>query len=645
MFWPLTVGARVVLAPVGHGDPDVLVDTVARQGIGAVHMVPSLLQALLEHPRLGECTHLARVMCGGEVLSPALARRFHERLPGAGLYHMYGPTETTLALTAARCGAEAPDGRLPLGRPVANTRLYVLDARGEPVPVGAAGELYAGGAQVARGYLGRPALTAERFVPDPFGGQPGGRLYRTGDRVRWLPQGELEFLGRVDHQVKVRGFRIELGEIEARLREHPAVRESVVLVRHDAPGDPRLVAYVAADASAGADVLRAHVAATLPEYMVPAAYVRLDAFPLTPNGKVDRKALPAPEGDAFAARAYEPPAGETEQALAEVWAEVLGVERVGRLDHFFELGGHSLLAVQVISRVRTVLGVEVELGELFTRPVLADFARELDAAARAELPPIEPAPREGRIPLSFGQQRLWFLEQLGNVGSTYHMSKRQRLRGELDRAALVRALDALVARHEALRTTFAQVDGVPEQRIAPADAGFRLREHDLAGHADARTELQALVAQDGHAPFDLERGPLIRGRLIRLAPDDHLLLITMHHIVSDGWSLGVLTRELTALYDAFRRGEASPLPPLPIQYADFAAWQRRWVDGRVLQEQADYWTRTLTGAPELLELPTDRARPRKQDFAGGWVNVELHEELAAALKALSRRHGATLFMT
>ncbi|MDB4951421.1 MAG: sypB, partial [Gemmatimonadetes bacterium] len=347
IFWPLTTGARVVLAPAGHGDPDVLVATIARERIGAVHMVPSLLQLLLEHPRLGECTHLARVMCGGEVLSPALARRFHERLPHAALYHMYGPTETTLAVTAARCQPGALDGRLPLGRPVANTRLYVLDERGQPVPLGAAGELYAGGAQLARGYLARPALTAERFVPDAFGREPGARLYRTGDRVRWLPRGELEFLGRIDDQVKVRGFRIEPGEIEARLREHPAVREAVVLVREDAPGDRRLVAYVVGDDSAGADVLRAHLAATLPEYMVPAAFVRLEALPLTPNGKIDRKALPAPEGDAFAARAYEAPAGETEQALADIWAEVLGVERVGRRDHFFELGGHSLLAVQV----------------------------------------------------------------------------------------------------------------------------------------------------------------------------------------------------------------------------------------------------------------------------------------------------------
>jgi len=647
LFWPLAVGARMVLAPpAGHNDPGELVKTIAREGVGAVHAVPSLLQALLEHPDVGACASLARVMCGGEVLSPALARRFHERLPNATLYHMYGPTETTVAVTAAACRPGEPNGRVPLGRPVANTRAYVLDGRGEPVPVGVAGELCIGGAQVARGYLGRPEQTAERFVADGFGAGPGARLYRTGDLARWLPDGTLEFLGRTDHQVKVRGFRVEPGEIEARLREHPGVREAVVLVREDAPGEKRLVAYLVGGEAAGAEVLRAHLAGTLPEYMVPAAYVRLDEWPLTPNGKVDREALPAPEGDAYAARAYEAPVGETEQALAEIWAEVLGVERVGRRDDFFELGGHSLLAVQVISRVRQVLEAEASLGELFTRPVLADFARELEAAARAALPPIEPAPREGRVPLSFAQQRLWFLERLGNLGSTYHMRTRLRLRGELDRGALARALDRVVERHEALRTTFAQVDGVPEQRIAPAGAGgFHLAEHDLDGRADAKAELDRLLAEEGRARFDLERGPLIRGRLVRLAADDHVLLLTMHHIVSDDWSMGVLTRELSALYAAHRQGREAELPALPVQYADYAAWQRRWVEGRVLQEQADYWADTLAGAPGLLELPTDHPRPAQPDHAGAQLGVGLDEALTAGLKALSRRNGTTLFMT
>ncbi|HEX8697017.1 MAG TPA: amino acid adenylation domain-containing protein, partial [Longimicrobium sp.] len=392
--------------------------------------------------------------------------------------------------------------------------------------------------------------------------------------------------------------------------------------------------------------LRAHLAERLPEHMVPAAYVRLEALPRTPGGKVDRRALPAPEGEAYARRGYEAPVGEVEEALAEVWADVLGVERVGRRDHFFELGGHSLLAVQVVSRVRQVLGVEAALNELFDRPVLADFARAVQAAARAELPPIEPADRGGRLALSFAQQRLWFLEQLGGMGSAYHLPKRLRLRGALDAGALSRALDRIVARHEALRTTFVVAGGEPEQRIAPPEAArFPLLEHDLRGHADAPAELDRLVAEEAGAPFDLEHGPLVRGRLLRLADDDHVLLLTLHHIVSDAWSTGVLVQELGALYAAFHRGEDDPLPPLPVQYADYAAWQRRWVDGEVLRRQADYWTRTLAGAPELLELPADHARPARQDHAGAIVRVELDEALTAALKALSRLQGTTLFMT
>ncbi|HEX2206961.1 MAG TPA: amino acid adenylation domain-containing protein, partial [Longimicrobium sp.] len=478
----------------------------------------------------------------------------------------------------------------------------------------------------------------------PFGGEPGARMYRTGDLARWRPDGTMEFLGRTDFQVKVRGFRIEPGEIEARLAEHADVREAVVLAREDVPGDVRLVAYFVG--AVDAEALRAHLSERLPEYMVPAAYVRLDALPLTPNGKIDRKALPAPEGDAYASREYEAPASETEQALAEIWSEVLGVERIGRRDGFFKLGGHSLLAVRVVSRVRQVLGVEVPLVELFRSPLLADLARVIENAARTELPPIERVDRGGRLPLSFAQQRLWFLEQLGDLGGTYHIPTRLRLQGELERGALRRALDAIVARHEALRTTFVEVEGGPVQRIAPVEESrFQLAEHDLGGDPEAQSELRRLLGEEARAPFDLARGPLIRGRLIRLARDEHVLVVTVHHVVSDGWSMGVFTRELGALYGAFRRGEPDPLPALPVQYADYAAWQRRWVEGDVLQAQTEYWTETLAGAPELLELPTDRPRPARQDHAGASVGVVMDEALTAGLKALGQRHGTTLFMT
>ncbi|HET7234233.1 MAG TPA: amino acid adenylation domain-containing protein, partial [Longimicrobium sp.] len=380
LFWPLGAGARLVLArPEGHRDPAYLLDILRRERVTTVHFVPSLLAAFLVHLDVERSAvpELKRVMCSGEALPPELVARFGERLPGVELHNLYGPTEASVDVTFWRCPTDGSATRVSIGRPVPNTRIYLLDQGGEPVPVGVAGELYIGGVQVARGYLGRPELTAERFVADPFGGEPGARLYRTGDLGRWLPDGTIEYLGRIDFQVKVRGFRIELGEIEARLAEHAGVREAVVVAREDAPGERRLVAYLVGGEAVEVDALRAHVGATLPEYMVPAAYVRLEEWPLTPSGKLDRKALPAPEGDAYAAREYEAPEGETEQALAEIWAEVLRVERVGRWDHFFDLGGHSLLAVQMVSRLRQALGVELPLSAVFQHPVFATLADDI----------------------------------------------------------------------------------------------------------------------------------------------------------------------------------------------------------------------------------------------------------------------------
>ncbi|HEU4881703.1 MAG TPA: amino acid adenylation domain-containing protein, partial [Longimicrobium sp.] len=661
VFVPLLSGATLVLRGAELWSPAEFGQRARALGVTVANLPPAYWQEVLA---TGALPDVRLLLVGGDALPAASAAAGD----GTRLLNCYGPTEAVVTATTF----SVPDGfaegfpgsTAPIGRPVPGRSAYVLDARGAPVPPGVAGELFLGGL-LARGYLDRPGLTAERFVPDPFGGA-GARLYRTGDRARWRESAEvspgsadsrtdalthsrtavLEFLGRADFQVKVRGFRIELGEIEARLREHPSVREAVVAAREVRPGDTRLVAYIVGPGPVESDALRAHLSERLPEYMVPAAFVRLEALPLTPNGKVDRRALSAPEGDAFVTRAYEAPVSEMETALAGIWAEVLRVERVGRHDNFFELGGHSLLAVRVISRVRQVLGAEVALGDLFERPVLADLARAIESAARTELPPIEPADRQADLPLSFAQRRLWFIDHLEGAGAAYHMSTRLRFQGELNRPALVRALDRLVARHEALRTTFVETDGDPVQRIAPAEASvFSLGEHDLRGHADAEAELRRVVAEESSAPFDLAHGPLIRGRLVRLADDDHLLLITLHHIVSDGWSMGVLTHEVGALYTAFRAGQPDPLPPLPVQYADYAAWQRRWVDGDVLRRQAEYWKETLAGAPELLELPADHARPARQDFSGGAVGIELSAELTAALGALSRRHGTTLFMT
>ncbi|HYW09135.1 MAG TPA: amino acid adenylation domain-containing protein, partial [Longimicrobium sp.] len=395
--------------------------------------------------------------------------------------------------------------------------------------------------------------------------------------------------------------------------------------------------------AAEVDSLRTHLTDLLPGYMVPAAYVRLDRLPLTPSGKVDRRALPAPEGDAYARRAYEAPVGEAERTVAEIWGEVLGIDRVGRWDDFFELGGHSLLAVRVISRVRESLAVGVTLERVFQRPVLAAFAEGVDETGRAVLPAVTRRDPGAPVPLSYAQQRLWFLDQMGDPGWAYRISHRMRFHGDLDRAALERALGRIVERHEALRTLFEQVDGEPRQRVVPvAEHGLAFTFHDLTGRAEA---LAGVLMEEARSPFDLAAGPLFRCRLVRLAGDEHVLLVSMHHIVSDAWSTGVLIRELNVLYEAFRRGDPDPLPELPVQYADYAVWQRRWIDGEVLEAQEAYWRETLRGAPDALSLPTDHARPEQPDFAGATVEVVLDEALTAGLRTLGRRHGTTLFMT
>ncbi|HYH81021.1 MAG TPA: amino acid adenylation domain-containing protein, partial [Longimicrobium sp.] len=630
----LCVASRDELLP-GPG----LLALLRRHAITAVTLPPSALAAL----PVEELPALRTITTAGEALPAELVGRWGVR---HRLWNLYGPTEATIWSTAAACAdpARKPD----IGGPIDNTRAYVLDPGLEPLPPGAAGELYVGGAGVARGYLGRPALTAERFVPDPFGGEPGARLYRTGDRVRRLADGMLDFIGRVDHQVKVRGFRIEPGEIEARLREHPAVREAVVLVREDAPGDTRLVAYAVADEWAGANVLRAHLGQALPAYMVPAAFVRLDAFPLTPNGKIDRKALPAPEGDAFAARAYRAPVGETEQALVDIWAEVLRLERVGVEESFFELGGHSLLATRVVSRVRELFGVELPLRTLFEGPTVAELGVRVEEMRRAGLPvlpAVVPAERTGALPLSFAQERLWFIDRLEPGSAVYNVPVAWRLGGALDEVALERSLSEIVRRHEVLRTVFREADGSPVQVIAPF-GGFALPVEDLSGpgEADREAALRRRAGEEAGWAFDLTAGPLFRAALLRLGEEDHVLLLSMHHIVSDGWSMGVLYRELSALYAAYREGRTSPLPELGVQYADYAVWQREQLEGDALDRQLAYWRERLAGAPELLELPTDHPRPPVQTYRGAHERIELPGELVERLQALGRSEGATLYM-
>ncbi|PWE40846.1 hypothetical protein C9I50_14735 [Pseudomonas prosekii] len=586
------------------------------------------------------------LLCGGERADPAAFRRLLAFAPELRLVHCYGPTETTTYATTYEVKSLAADAdSVPIGRPISNTQIYLLDAFQQPVPIGVVSEICIGGQGVAKGYLNRPELTAEKFVPDVFSGNPQALLYRTGDLGRWNAQGLLECLGRNDDQVKIRGFRIELGEIEARLATCPGVKDVVVLAREDVPGDKRLVAYYTVHGAAlSGESLRAHLQNSLPDYMIPSACVHLPKLPLNANGKVERKALPAPDHAALLTREYQAPQGEIETVLAQIWAEVLQVEQVGREDHFFELGGHSLLAMRMVSRVRLRLGVELALNELFANPQLSAVAQVLAEAGRSTLPAIMAGADDEGSPLSFAQQRLWFLAQMDGGNSAYNIAASLRLRGRLDVAALQRALARIVERHATLRSRFVEHHDQPQVSIDAA-ATLHLRVEDWRDQAQSPQALRARIQAEAAQPFDLQHGPLIRGSLLTLADDHHVLLLTLHHIVADGWSMGVLTAELIALYQAFSQGEADPLPALAVQYGDFARWQRRWLSGEVLQRQSEYWQQALAGAPALLLLPTDRPRPAQQDYAGSSVDIRLDEQLTAALKALSQRHGTTLYMT
>ncbi|WP_164019628.1 non-ribosomal peptide synthetase, partial [Pyxidicoccus trucidator] len=646
---PLMTGGRLAVAePQAHRDPSALVDTVVRHQATVLQLVPSQLRVMLEGGALARATSLRWLFCGGEALAPELGLRLRSLLPSVVLVNLYGPTEVTIDATSRQYRPEDAGATVPIGRPIGNTQAYVLDGWLEPVPVGVPGELYLGGASVARGYLGRPALTAERFLPNPFGLEPGARLYRTGDLARYLPDGTLEYLGRVDHQVKVRGFRIELGEVESALRAHPEVRDAVVVARDDGNG-PRLVGYfVAAPELKGAG-LRAFLEQKLPEHMVPSAFVRLQQLPLTPSGKVDRRALPAPDVSGLELeRAYVPPSTATEQALAGLWSGLLLLERVGLDDNFFEAGGHSLLATQAASRIRSMFKVELSVRDLFEAPTLKELARRIDALREAHsrlfVPSIQRTARTGPLPVSFAQQRLWFLDQLTPDDATYAIPAAIRLSGLLDVAALERSFGELVRRHEALRTTFVEVEGTPLQVIAEEPVVPLSRVDLTALPAESReAETRRRVLEEQERPFSLSTGPLLRTQLLKLGDSEHVLLVCMHHVVSDGWSMGVLVREVAALYEAFTQGRPSPLPELPVQYADYALWQRQWLQGPVLQAQLDYWRQQLHGAPTL-ELPTDKPRPAVRGGAGASLGFTFPRPLLDGLKTLAHQEGASLFM-
>ncbi|NCQ83109.1 MAG: amino acid adenylation domain-containing protein [Microcystis aeruginosa W13-18] len=611
-----------------------LMERLKDYAITHITLPPSALAAL----PLEEIPELQTIIVAGEACSEELIKQW---ATGRNFFNAYGPTETSVCATVEKWTDETL--KVTIGRPIANTQVYILDCHLQPVPIGVPGELHIGGMGLARGYLNRPELTQEKFIPNPFSNYPDSRLYKTGDLARYLPDGKIEYLGRIDNQVKIRGFRIELGEIEALLNQNEAVQSSCVIVREDNLGDKRLVAYVVPQPEINLTIneIRQFLRAKLPDYMVPTAFVLLDTFPLTPNGKIDRRALPVP--DLQSQGEYIAPRNPIEEKIAQIWAEVLKLERVSIEDNFFELGGHSLLATQVISRCQEAFEIALPLRYLFESPTIAQLSavilKELQTGLGLKLPSIVPVNREDDIPLSWAQERLWFVNQLEGESGAYTIDLTMRLRGNLNIKALEKAFQAIIQRHEPLRTQFKLKDNKPIQAIA-SNVNFT-----LPVVQSQPLQVEQLLIEAASEPFDLANGSVLRVKLWQVKTDEYVLLLAIHHIAADGWSVGVLIDELSAYYRSFCTGTKADLPDLSIQYADFALWQRQWLTNEVLDRQLSYWKQQLTGVPLLHQLPTDRPRPAIQSFRGGTERLQLDSQLTQQLKKLSQESGSTLFMT
>jgi|GEM_PF-401820 len=683
IFAPLITGATLVLRDRFLWAISDFHQKLIELKLTVVNLPPSYWQQWLnwQQQNLQDttlATHLRLVICGGDILQPKsvglwqqLCKR-HPSLDSVNLLNAYGPTEATITTTtfdvAQDLTIDKSIRQVSIGHPLPNRKIYILDSQGNPTPIAIPGELHIGGVGLARGYLNRPKLTTEKFIPNPFG---EGCLYKTGDKARYLRDGNIEFIGRLDHQVKIRGFRIETREIEAVLNQHPTVKETVVVAREDKPGDKRLVSYIVAETAITSnpklsethlnsaqevfnqEVIpqwREYLEERLPEYLLPSGYVILPQLPLTPNGKVDRKALPAPDHTIYLSTEFVAPETITEKALAEIWTEVLGIEQVGRNDNFFELGGHSLLATQVVSRIRQTLSVELPLQSLFEKPELGSLAEELENY-RAQTQGIETAAIQAREqdgnppPLSFAQQRLWFIEKMALSSNAYNMPIVLHLVGLLDEVALQKSLNQIITRHETLRTTFSEINSTPVQVINPPFE-LELPKTNLSQlkPSEQTRQLQQLLQTENEQVFNLEVDPPIRAKLFQLEATEHLLQITLHHITSDGWSLTVLLKELSAIYTAILENQPSPLPKLPIQYADFAIWQRNYLQGQTLETQLDYWKQKLKDLPQL-QLPTDYPRPAVQTFQGASILINIPTELTSKLKQLTQQQEVTLFMT
>ena len=660
----LLVGARVQIFPdqITH-DPIQLFEKTTTAGISIHEVVPSLLHTFLMYRKTSDtasmpqtyATYVRWLLATGEMLPVDVALLWMHFYPGVSLLNAYGPTECSDDVTHAVLTPSdlAQHATVPIGYPIANTHIYLLDDTLALVPDGIPAQIYVGGTGVGRGYLGDPARTASVFLPDPFGTDPGARLYKTGDMGRYRQDGAIEFLHRIDQQVKIRGYRIELGEIEATLQHYPAIQEAVALVREDVPNTQQLVAYVVAEnmLPATLDELRTYLRERLPHYMLPSAIVTLQQLPRTANGKINRKALPSPQDEMLEAPSEQKARSTfspTEELLLTIWQEILGQTHISKHDNFFVLGGHSLLATQLVSRIRTLLQVELPLRTLFETPTLAGLARQVEHARQhnlsVETPPLLPIPRGQEAALSFAQRRIWFIQQLESDSTAYLIPRIQYLRGPLSIGILEYSLLKLIQRHESLRTTFGMRGDEPVQVIHPYST-LRLPLIDLHGLApEARVHAaNQLASQEATQPCNLMHGPLLRTHILRMEQDEHVLLLTIHHIVADGWSLQILTRDLTLLYQARSAERPVPLPPLPIQYADYALWQRQWLQGPILEAHLAYWQRQLAGAPQL-QLPGSRPRPEIQNYQGAAQSFHLSDELSHKLITCSQREGVTLFM-
>ena len=647
LCWPLLTGATLVLArPGGQKDPEYLKEAIEEHAITTIHFVPSMLDVFLPTLSPPDGQSLRRVLCSGEALLPSQVGLFKELLPDVRLYNLYGPTEAAIDVT---CWA-VPEGEgtvktVSIGRPVANTQLYIVDDRHRLLPVGVVGELCIGGTQLARGYLNRPALTQQKFIANPWA-EAGERLYRTGDLARWLPDGQVEYLGRVDNQVKIRGNRIELGEVENTLKNCERVRQSVVTACEDQGGNKRLIGYVVPDGSFSRDEILQYVASKLPEYMIPTLLIEIDEMPLLPNGKVDKKALPTPTRLALTSQRFAPPRNPVERFLIEVWNDLLHTNEVGIYDNFFEVGGHSLTALLVTSRILKEFRVSVDLKTFFNHPSIAALARIISSSEEVVYEDIEPLTKRPFYDLSHAQKGLWVKSQFQRHSTTFNIPAVYQVDERVEREALEKAFESLLSRHESLRTTFLLVNNEPKQKINdPDDVGFRVSYFDLADEEDRERQAEKIAYEEAMRPFDLEKGPLLRVKVLKLGPTSYHVLFTMHHIIADLLSIQILVREVMELYGALRVNKSKPLPQLRVQYKEYAAWHNRLIDQNRARYKA-YWLHQFKkGSIPLLTFPTDYPRPKKLGNRGRFAECRLDKATSKAVKELSTEQGVTTFIT